>query len=92
MYSSKISSKHNVGVSHVSQAAADLQALEMDRNGCLGCTDCDGCHDCIKCTSCKDCTACVTSTNLVSCVRCVDCSDLSSLNNEYGLSGCPSGG
>jgi hypothetical protein len=92
MYLSKESPRHNTGVSYVSQDAANAQALEMDRNGCVECTGCEDCHDCVKCSSCKHCTDCVNSTNLIACEKCVDCSDLSSLSFQQGLFGCPSGG
>ena len=92
MYTSKISAQGNIGISYISQEAADVQALEMDRNACIECSNCENCHHCVKCTSCKHCAECVNSTNLVDCNRCIDCSDLSSLNNEHGIFGAPSGG
>ncbi len=92
MYSSKVSPKHNTGVSYKSQQAANEQALEMDQNGCVGCTDCVNCFNCIKCDSCIECTGCVNSTKLFSCNQCVDSSDLSSMSHQFGLFGAPSGG
>ena len=44
-YESTKTEKGNVGVSYDSQEAADLQAAEMDENGCRYCRYCHGCTD-----------------------------------------------
>ncbi len=92
MYTSSVSTMRNIGKSDVSQEAADAQAHEMDKNGCMDCRDCEDCHHCVKCVNCKHCTACVNSTNLIHCENCIDCSDLTSLHHEQGVFGAPSGG
>ena len=41
-YESAKTPRGNIGVSYKSQAAADLQAVQMDENGCHDCTDTQG--------------------------------------------------
>ena len=60
-YESTKTEKGNVGVSYDSQEAADLQAVEMDENGCHDCHGCTGCHDCHGCTGCHGCTDCTNT-------------------------------
>ena len=68
-YESAKTPRGNIGVSYESQAAADMQATEMDENGCTGCRDCRECTDCINCTGCRDCINCTD------CTDCRDCTD-----------------
>ena len=57
-YESKITEKGNVGVSFSSQEAADLQAAEMDKNGCVNCSNCSSCSNCSGCSYCSNCSDC----------------------------------
>ena len=86
-YESKITEKGNVGVSFSSQEAADLQAAEMDKNGCSYCSSCSGCSDCSYCSGCSDCSYCSSCSG---CSGCSDCSDCSNCSNCYGCSYCSS--
>ena len=52
-YESAKTPRGNIGVSYESQAAADLQAVQMDENGCHGCTSCTDCTGCTDCTNTK---------------------------------------
>ncbi len=58
MYKSEITKNGNVGISYVSQEAANLQALEMDMNNCSRCSGCSGCSRCSGCSDCSDCSGC----------------------------------
>jgi hypothetical protein len=49
-YESKRTKNGNVGVSTVSQEAADAQARQMDANGCVNC------YNCSRCSGCSDCS------------------------------------
>ena len=55
-YESAKTPRGNIGVSYDSQEAADLQAVEMDENGCIRCHGCTDCHDCQDCHDCHGCT------------------------------------
>ena len=90
-YDSAKTPRGNIGVSYDSQEAADLQAVEMDENGCRDChgctrchdcTSCHDCHDCRYCTSCHGCTRCHDCTSCHGCTRCHDCTSC------HGCTGC----
>ena len=71
-YESAKTEKGNIGVSYESQAAADLQAVQMDENGCRRCTGCRGCTDCTDCTGCRYCTDCTDCRYCTGCTGCTD--------------------
>ena len=76
-YESKITEKGNVGVSFSSQEAADLQAAEMDKNGCVNCSNCSDCSDCSDCSHCYGCSNCSGCSGCSYCSHCFSCSHCS---------------
>ena len=72
-YESAKTPRGNIGVSYDSQEAADLQAVEMDENGCRYCTGCRRCTDCTGCRYCTDCTDCTGCTGCRYCTDCTGC-------------------
>ena len=95
-YESKITEKGNVGVSFSSQEAADLQAAEMDKNGCSNCSNCSdcsycsSCSDCSYCSGCSDCSYCSGCSDCSYCSSCSDCSYCSSCSECFRCSNCSS--
>ena len=57
-YESAKTAMGNVGISYVSQAKADAQAVEMDEGGNRGCYNCTNRSNCINCTVCSNCSGC----------------------------------
>ena len=60
-YESQKTERGNVGVSYVSQEAADAQAVEMDDNDCFHCSRCSNCFNCSSCSGCTGCTGCINT-------------------------------
>lgn len=67
--------KGNIGVSYVSQEAADLQAEMMDKNDCYNCTNCNRCYKCYNCNYCNYCYKCYYCNNCTDCNNCDNCTD-----------------
>ena len=75
MYKSAKTPHGNVGMSVVSQDAADAQARQMDATGCTNCTNCTNCWYCTDCTDCTDCRDCTDCTDCRDCTNCTECTD-----------------
>ena len=87
MYTSK-TTRRNVGVSYNSQDEADLQAAQMDENGCFNCVNCVDCRDCRDCTGCFNCVNCVDCRYCRYCRYCTDCRDCVDCTDCTGCRDC----
>ena len=87
-YESAKTPRGNIGVSYESQAAADLQAKQMDDNGNTNCINCTGCNDCNDCTGCRYCTGCHDCNGCTDCHGCNDCNDCTGCHGCNDCNGC----
>jgi len=87
MYKSAPTACNNVGISYISQEAADTQAELMDKVGCINCINC---NNCINSNNCNYCNNCINCNNCNYCYYCYDCYDCYDCYNCYDCYDCAS--